>query len=158
MVRRGLFRDDLYYRINVYPIRLPALRERTEDIPDLVWHFVREFEEKYGKSLRSIDRHVMLRLARRSWPGNIRELRNVLERAVLRWTGGPFRPLNDGPEPAEAPRPTLEMLEREYIEETLQACRGRIGGKGGAAEVLGLDRSTLVYRLKKLGVDAKKFK
>lgn len=153
MVKAGKFRSDLFYRLNVFPIETPALRERREDIPLLVWRFVNEFSEKMGKKIESVARKSMDLLQQYPWPGNIRELRNVVERAMI---------LNDSPTlkidmpgsalPAAKLPITLAEAERRQILEALNRTGWRVSGKGGAAEILGVKRTTLEARMKKLGI------
>jgi formate hydrogenlyase transcriptional activator len=156
MVRRRAFRADLYYRLNVLPIRVPPLRERAEDIPLLVAHFVCRFAERQGKKVNEVPDEVIAALKRHSWPGNVRELQNVIERAVVASTGPTLRL----PEPerridraAEATR-TLAQVEREHIVATLQATNWVLGGWDGAAARLGLSRTTLISRMQRLGISA----
>jgi formate hydrogenlyase transcriptional activator len=157
-VKAGRFRSDLYYRLNVFPIALPPLRERLEDIPQLVWTFVRQFEKRMGKRIESVPRRTMDALQRYPWPGNIRELRNVIEYAMITARGqvlevrvptmSPAESLGEQPSSAG----NLEDIERKHIRNVLQKTGWRISGKGGAAEVLGLKRTTLQFRMKKLGI------
>jgi chemotaxis protein methyltransferase CheR len=159
----GRFREDLYYRVAVFSLTVPPLRERLDDIPVLVQHFVRLLTERRGIKIDQVPVEVMRRLQAYSWPGNVRELKNVLERAVLVSGGGVLRlaePLRDsqpGNGHPEEERPstrvgmTLAEVERQHIVETLEAC-GKISGPGGASEALGLPDSTLRYRMKKLGI------
>jgi transcriptional regulator with GAF, ATPase, and Fis domain len=152
-VRDGKFREDLYYRLNVFPIQLPPLRERVADIPMLVWQFVREFAETMGRPIERIPDEIMAALARYPWPGNVRELRNVLERAMILATGATLHVAlpesQDAPEPAAK---TLQQSERRQIEETLAQCGWRIRGESGAAARLGLKPTTLESRMRKLGI------
>jgi transcriptional regulator with GAF, ATPase, and Fis domain len=153
-IAEDTFREDLFYRLNVFPIRVPALRDRAEDIPLLVWRFVIEFAKSFGKRIESISRENMELLQRYHWPGNIRELRNVVERAMIVATG----PRLVIPLPATAPvtsgpvRVRLEDVEREHIRAVLERVRWRIRGLGGAAEQLGLRPTTLETRMAKLGL------
>jgi PAS domain S-box-containing protein len=159
----GRFREDLFYRISVYPITVPPLRDRREDIPSLVRHFTRHFARRRGRDISEIPAEVMRRLDSYQWPGNVRELQNVIERAVLTSTGGVLKLagplLNDSGKPTSPDAPemgeglmTLDDLERRHIERVLASTRGKISGPGGAAEVLGLHANTLRYRMKKLGI------
>jgi formate hydrogenlyase transcriptional activator len=150
---KGKFRKDLYYRLNVFPIFVPPLRERTEDIPPLVWAFVRQYEEKMGKRIDNIPRKQMEALQHYPWLGNARELRNVVEHAMIVNKG---KTLN-----VEAPRSSsseisahlsLEEAERRHILGALQKSGWRLAGRGGAAEILGLKRTTLQAKMKKLGI------
>jgi formate hydrogenlyase transcriptional activator len=153
-IAKDEFREDLFYRLNVFPIRVPALRDRVEDIPLLVWRFVIEFAKAFGKRIESIPRENMEMLQRYQWPGNIRELRNVVERAMIVATG----PRLVIPLPATAPampglvKIRLEDVEREHIRAVLERVRWRIRGLGGAAEQLGLRPTTLETRMAKLGL------
>jgi transcriptional regulator with GAF, ATPase, and Fis domain len=153
-VENRTFREDLFYRLNVFPIVVPPLRERVEDIPALAWEFIGQFSKKFGKPIDSISKESMRHLQRYSWPGNIRELRNVIERAIIVATG-PHLTI-DAPKPAVG-RPatrvlTLRDLEIEHILDTLKSTNWRVRGIGGAAERLGLKPTTLECRMAKLGV------
>jgi transcriptional regulator with GAF, ATPase, and Fis domain len=153
MVRDGRFREDLFHRLNVFPIEVPPLRARVSDIPFLTWRFVEEFNRKMGKSIDSISGQTMDRLKQYPWPGNVRELRNLIERAMIGCDG---RSLTIDL-PAGAPGPafvpvTLEEVERKHIRDVLERVHWRISGKQGAAEILGLRRTTLHTRMKKLGI------
>ncbi|WP_239465437.1 sigma-54 interaction domain-containing protein [Gemmata sp. SH-PL17] len=165
LVAEGKFRSDLYYRLHVFPVHLPALRERHEDVPELVRHFVALFAQRFGKKIGTIPPETMGALERYSWPGNVRELEHLIERAViLSAPGGELRvPLTDliSPEPtnesiSEAPvlatRATLLESERELIRRALDECDWIIGGPSGAAARLGLKRTTLLSRMKKMGM------
>jgi transcriptional regulator with GAF, ATPase, and Fis domain len=147
------FREDLFYRLNVFPISVPPLRERMEDLPGLVWEFVDEFSKALGKSIESISEESMRELRQYSWPGNVRELRNVVERAVIIASGPRLAiPIPQrGSRPPMAPQ-TLRNLETEHIRATLEATQWRIRGAGGAAERLGLKPTTLEGRMAKLGL------
>jgi formate hydrogenlyase transcriptional activator len=152
-VRKGRFREDLYYRINVFPIRVPPLRERVEDIPLLVWAFLEEFSSRMGKRITQVPRGTMEALQRCAWPGNVRELKNVIERAAIVTTGETLRvPMLEDAPLLEARPTTLADSEREIILRTLEITRGRIKGPKGAAAALGLNPSTLYGRMKKLGI------
>ncbi len=158
-VAQGTFRPDLYYRLRVFPIRVPPLRERPEDIPLLVWHFIEQFQNKLGRKIHQVPKPLMQRLQSYSWPGNVRELQNVIERAIILSPGPELRlddyliDGNSAPEPSSQPviRP-LEEVEREHIQRVLDHCGWAIQGKGNAAELLGLNPSTLRSRLRKLGI------
>jgi len=157
MVTERRFRADLYYRLNVFPITLPPLRDRVEDIPALVSHFVREFAVRMNKMIDSIPEQVMEVLRRHAWPGNIRELQNFIERAVLLSEGRVLRPplaelTRLTPAASSEPARTLAEMERVYIIETLQRTNWVIGGRSGAAAKLGLPRTTLIARMHKLGI------
>jgi transcriptional regulator with GAF, ATPase, and Fis domain len=152
-IRKGRFREDLYYRLNVFPIRVPPLRERTEDIPVLVWTFLEEFSTRMGKKITQVPRKTMDALLRHPWPGNVRELRNVIEHAAILTTGDTLRvPMLDEAAPVGAPPLTLADSERELILRALASTGWRIKGPKGAATALGLNPSTLYSRMKKLGV------
>jgi hydrogenase-4 transcriptional activator len=154
MVQERKFRADLYYRLNVFPIVLPPLRERQDDIPLLVEHFVRRFAERQGKSIDEIPEEVMEVLKRHVWPGNIRELQNFIERSVILSTGtvlsGSLPELTDTSKLSGAV--TLEEAERLHILQTLQQTEGVVGGRDGAATRLGLPRTTLIAKMKRLGI------
>ncbi len=154
-VKDGHFRADLYYRLSVFPIALPALRDRTEDIPRLVWYLINRRQRALNRKFTNIPSAVFAALERHAWPGNVRELENVIERAMIHSTGNTLR-LDDGPGlqilPASPENGTLQAAERRHIEETLRRCRWCIDGAGNAAEVLGLHPSTLRFRMKKLGI------
>jgi formate hydrogenlyase transcriptional activator len=156
MIQEGTFREDLYYRLSVFPIRLPALRERPEDIPELVWSIIRKRQRLTQRRIKRVPPPVMEQLQRRQWPGNVRELENVIERALIHTTGDVLTLLEDGVEISD-PRPdedgtTLSSVERAHIQEVLRACGWRINGAGNAAERLGLHPNTLRFRMKKLGI------
>jgi len=156
-VIEGKFRKDLFYRLNVFPIVIPPLRERQEDIPLMVWAFVREFEKKMGKEIENIPKKSMQALQSYSWPGNVRELRNVVERAMIVSRGGSLViRLADQPSSETPGGGNLEDMERKYIVNILEKTAWRIGGKGGAAEALGLKRSTLYSKMNKLGIKLKR--
>ncbi|MCM2356810.1 MAG: sigma 54-interacting transcriptional regulator [Geobacteraceae bacterium] len=152
-VREGRFREDLYYRLNVFPVSLPPLRERREDIPLLVWAMVEEFGKVFGKNIERIPRKNMEAMERYLWPGNIRELRNLVERAMILSNGATL--VVDVPEGAAAtaaPPMTIAGMERLHITSVLEKTGWRIRGKNGAAEILGLKPTTLNSRMKKLGI------
>ncbi len=152
-VEKGRFRSDLFYRLNVFPITIPPLRERPDDIPLLAWAFVRQLEKKMGKRIDAIPRKKMESLKRYPWPGNVRELRNAIEHAMIVSTG---KTLAVDPPQIEAPGLPkgghLEDMERQHIVSVLEKSGWRITGKGGAAETLGLKRTTLQSKMKKLGI------
>ena len=153
-VQNGDFRRDLYYRLNVFPIMLPPLRERPEDIPLLVWSFVRHYEKKMGKQIENIPKRSMDALQHYPWPGNVRELRNVIEHAMIVSRSKVLDvriPSMSNVEQAEIGN--LEAVERRHILTALQKSGWRITGAGGAAEALGLKRTTLQSRMKKLGIE-----
>jgi transcriptional regulator with GAF, ATPase, and Fis domain len=157
MVAAGKFREDLYYRLNVFPVRVPPLRERSGDIPLLIWRFVDEFSKRFGKPVASIDKDSLVELQHHSWPGNVRELRNVVERAmIVARPGGrlmiPLVPAAFGPAAAAAKSTRLVDVEVAHMRSVLEGCGWRIRGIGGAAERLGLKPSTLETRMAKLGI------
>ncbi len=152
-MREGQFRQDLYYRLNVFPIHLPPLRERREDIPLLVWAFVDEFGKAMGKTVRTVDENDMEALMRYPWPGNIRELKNLVERAMIVAPGPRLR--IEAPKMPEEALPVsrqMQDVERTHILHVLESARWRISGRGGAADLLGMKPSTLRSRMQKLGL------
>ena len=158
-VREGRFRSDLFFRLNVVPIQVPPLRERAEDIPLLAEYWASQYARKVGKAVRGIDEATMAVLCAYPWPGNIRELHNVVERAVI-LAHGSLLGISDFELPSlaaapEAVRPARAgpADERQRIEEALKASRGRVYGDGGAAEALGVPPSTLESRIRRLGID-----
>ena len=152
-IEADTFREDLYYRLNVFPIRVPPLRERTEDIPLLVWRFVEDFSKALGKQVESITKDNIAALQRYAWPGNIRELRNVVERAlIVSNTPRLTIPLPECSSAATRRSARLADVEREHIKGVLDSTGWRIRGAGGAAERLGLKATTLETRLAKLGL------
>ena len=165
-VAEGRFRRDLFYRLNVFPIRVPPLRERPGDIPLLVQHFLAQFQRKMAKSLKSMDAKSMEQLQRYAWPGNIRELQNVIERACV-LASGPVVSLGEtlrttmsatpagGSAAIPSPLLPLDESERAHIRRALSAANGRIHGPQGAAEMLGINPSTLRSRMQKLGISTK---
>src|SRR5712692_4451703 len=169
MVARGTFRPDLFYRLNVFPIRVPALRERPEDIPLLVRHFSNELSRRMNKSIDVIPPSTMTELCRYPWPGNIRELQNVVERAVI-LSLGPVLEIDTAdlklPEsparmtearvhalPLRSVRDAVQQSRRDEILRALREAGGRVGGPEGAAARLGLKRTTLIARMNKLGIE-----
>ncbi|HEX4824324.1 MAG TPA: sigma 54-interacting transcriptional regulator [Candidatus Polarisedimenticolaceae bacterium] len=158
-VEEGRFRADLYYRLNVFPIPIPPLREREEDIPRLVRHFVMLYASRMGKSISAISEHAMRKLTAYHWPGNVRELQNIIERAVILSTGGRIE-LDDhqlaAPVAATGAAAkaiaTLEDVEREHIQTVLKRVGWRVSGERGAARILGLKRTTLEARMSKLRI------
>ena len=150
-VKDGTFRQDLYYRLKVFPVQLPPLRERPEDIPSLVWSFVGEFEKQMGKKVDSIPKRVMDLLQNYSWPGNIRELRNVIEQAVIVSNGGQLY-LDMPTSAGDIPSPTLKEAERQHIVSVLSKTDWRIKGPAGAARLLGMNSSTLYSAMRRLGI------
>jgi transcriptional regulator with GAF, ATPase, and Fis domain len=167
-VRSGRFREDLYYRLNVFPLRVPPLRERLEDVPLLAAHFVDQATRRFHVPCPRLPRAEAERLQRYSWPGNVRELQNVVERAVILSRGGPlrFEALQSSPEPSRRERgrdgavlrtdADLKRAAREAIEAALREAGGRVYGPGGAAERLGLRPTTLASRIKALGLSARR--
>jgi transcriptional regulator with GAF, ATPase, and Fis domain len=153
-VSEGKFREDLYYRLNVFPIRVPPLRERREDIPMIAWHFLRVLGDKMGRDVEAVQTNTMKALEEYPWPGNIRELRNVIERNLITQQGSVFS--------AEMPEwingsgagaaTTIEQVERAHITRMLERCGWRVRGPGGASQALGLKPTTLEARMKKLGI------
>jgi formate hydrogenlyase transcriptional activator len=156
MVKRNEFRSDLYYRLNVFPVSLPPLRERREDIPALVEHFVEILGRRMGKQIENVPPDTMSALTSYEWPGNIRELQNFIERSVILSTGDVLRPplaeLKRGPEVQSVGAITLEDAERDHIRKTLEQTRWVVAGPNGAAARLGIKRSTLYFRMQKLGI------
>jgi formate hydrogenlyase transcriptional activator len=152
-VKAGRFRKDLYYRLNVFPITIPPLRERPEDIPLLVWAFVRMFQERMGKEIETVPRKTMEALQSYSWPGNVRELKNVIEHAMILSKDKNLRVQMPMPELLEmANTQDLHDMERRHILAVLKKTGWRLSGHGGAAEALGLKRTTLRAKMKKLGI------
>lgn len=152
-VDEGHFRKDLYYRLNVFPIVVPPLREHAEDIPLLVWTFVGQFENKMGKRFDRISKKDMEDLMRYSWPGNVRELRNVVEHSMILCSGRYLEVKPPATARSETPRKLgLEDVEREHILRILNSTGWRISGRGSAGEILGLKRTTLQSKMKKLGI------
>lgn len=153
-VRAGRFRSDLYYRLNVFPVHVPALRERPEDIAPLVAHFAEKYGTRFGRKISRIDRGTLSVLQAHSWPGNVRELENAVERAVILSRGGVLHLDVAMLSAAEgSSRQQARSEEREAIEAALTASRGRVAGETGAAKKLGCPASTLEFRIKKLGID-----
>lgn len=160
LVSRKLFRADLFYRLNVIPICLPPLRERIQDIPQLTEFFVAKYAARLNKPIDAIPDEVMAVLKAHDWPGNIRELQNFIERAVLFSPGAVLRlPLGLQPmvtHRSESAARTLADADREHILETLKETHWRIGGQGGAADRLGLPRTTLIAKMRKLGIETRR--
>jgi formate hydrogenlyase transcriptional activator len=156
MMKRGEFRSDLYYRLNVFPITLPPLRARREDIPDLVQHFVEIYARRMAKQIERVPAETMSASTAYAWPGNIRELQNFIERSVILSDGTVLRPpLAELEHPAAAELPgatTLQDVERDHILKTLKQTRWVVAGPSGAAARLGIKRSTLYFRMQKLGI------
>jgi len=163
LVDEQKFRSDLFYRLNVFPVRVPALRERSEDIPLLVRHFVQQFSRRMNRSVDTIPSETMTTLVRYHWPGNIRELQNVIERAVILSSGSVLKVATDElrirtDTPAVSDhskgrlRASLNDAERQEIVATLEKTNWKVAGPNGAAALLGMNRSTLQSRMQKLGV------
>jgi transcriptional regulator with GAF, ATPase, and Fis domain len=147
------FREDLFYRLNVFPIHVPPLRDRTEDVPLLAWRFVDEFSKAFGKRIDAISHEDMAALQQYSWPGNIRELRNVVERAMIVTKGAQLKIAMPAPSTHSGPRSLkLTDVEREHIRAVLEIAGWRIRGSAGAANLLGLKPTTLEGRMAKLGL------
>jgi PAS domain S-box-containing protein len=161
----GTFRSDLFYRLNVFPIEVPPLRKRKEDIPMLVEYFVKRYAEKAGKQIRKIDNNTLELCQSYPWPGNIRELQNIVERSVILTSGDTFwieKAWLASPEPARqefaGPLPdTLQNQEKVMIETALAECKGKVAGPGGAAAKLGIPRSTLDSKIKQLNIKKHRF-
>jgi len=175
-VRKGVFRSDLYYRLSIFPITLPSLRERKEDIPVLVTHLVKQLSQKLGKTIDAVPQETMTKLRNYPWPGNVRELKNVLERAVIITQGSKLQLIDDLDyqafqldlqqqsiaasllsDSATAPE-TLEQTEYNVILRTLQNVHWKLEGPGGAAELLNLHPSTLRSKMRKLGIERPRYK
>jgi formate hydrogenlyase transcriptional activator len=155
MVRDGEFREDLYYRLNIFPVSLPPLRERKADIPEFVRYFIEQFATSMGKMIDTIPEETMRAIVRHSWPGNIRELQNYVARAVILSNDGVFEPApleKCEPAPMEIANPTLEDKVRREILAACQRANWRLGGPRGAAARLGLKRTTLFYKMKRMGI------
>jgi formate hydrogenlyase transcriptional activator len=170
MVQEQKFRSDLFFRLNVFPVELPPLRERPEDIPLLVRHFAEEFSRRMSRTIETVSSETMNALCQYRWPGNIRELQNVIERSVILSRGPSLNvsiaELHSGTMPAPANdaaqakstrrtpvRSILAEVDRDQIICALKEADGRVGGPGGAAARLGLKRTTFITRMKKLGID-----
>jgi transcriptional regulator with GAF, ATPase, and Fis domain len=156
MVQRNEFRSDLYYRLNVFPVVLPPLRERCQDIPALVFHFVEMFSRRMGKYIDSIPDDTLAALKAYSWPGNVRELQNLIERAMIRADNGvlpnPLPISENNPMPMMRTGTAFRDSQREVIQTALRTAGWVIGGPRGAASRLGLKRTTLIAKMKKLGI------
>jgi transcriptional regulator with GAF, ATPase, and Fis domain len=154
-IKEGKFREDLYSRLNVFPIRLPPLRERREDIPLLAAAFAKEIGRSMGKAIDAIPRSTLAALQQHAWPGNIRELRNVIERALILCQGSALHvelPPSEALAGVSAQDRTMAAVERQHILSVLEATGWRVSGKNGAAAILGLNRSTLESRMARLGI------
>ena len=154
------FRSDLYYRLNVFPIRIPPLRERREDIPLLVQHFTQKYARLMGKQIDTIPEATMQKLQRWSWPGNVRELENLIERSVILTSNNVLAVTlpNKMTEAIDAASVVSDFEEQERIMRTLQETKGRISGPNGAALRLGVKRSTLLDRMRKFGINPRNVK
>jgi formate hydrogenlyase transcriptional activator len=156
LVKRNEFRSDLYYRLNVFPIALPPLRARRDDIPALVTHFVELYGRRMGRQIEHVPPETMSAFGSYEWPGNIRELQNFIERSVILSDGNvlrsPLAELKSSPEVELWGATTLEEAERDHIRKTLEATRWVVAGPSGAAARLGIPRSTLYFRMQKLGI------
>jgi chemotaxis protein methyltransferase CheR len=154
-IGKGKFRDDLWYRLNIFPITVPPLRDRLDDIPLLVDFYVNKISKRLGKTIESVPSSVMDTLQSYHWPGNVRELENVLERGVIVSSGPKLRLADELKKPfteLSASRKTLDAVERDHIVQVLEQTHWKVGGKNSAAETLGLDRSTLRARMRKLDI------
>jgi len=171
MVREGQFREDLWYRLNVVPVRIPPLRLRRDDIPSLVHHFLqRKAREMNLDTVPEVDRNTMQRLTEYEWPGNVRELQNVVERGLILSTGSRLavpklravsredRPVRVTPKPVTDVVRSMDEAMADHIRLVLNHCGGQVGGSGGAAEILGMKESTLRFRMKKLGIELSRFR
>ena len=157
MVAEGTFRSDLYYRVHVFPLTVPPLRDRREDIPFIVRHFVDKYGQRMNRHIETISPHTMEALKDYAWPGNVRELQNLIERAVILSPGTSLRaPLDELTQEAVQSSPThlstLEEMEREHVLRALKESNWVTGGPKGAAAKLGMKRTTLAYRIRKLGI------
>jgi transcriptional regulator with GAF, ATPase, and Fis domain len=153
MVRDGKFREDLYYRLNVFPILIPPLRERAEDIPALVWHILKDLGKRMGRNIESVRATTLRQFQQYPWPGNVREMRNVIERNLILTSGTVFRA--EVPELEQYANLSLrrvDEVETEHFRKVLQATHWRVRGRGGAAELLGLKPTTLEARMRKFGI------
>jgi transcriptional regulator with GAF, ATPase, and Fis domain len=154
-VSKGNFRKDLYFRLRVFPIHMPPLRERVEDIPILVKLFVDDFSKKMGKNIQRISRKGLEKLQLYCWPGNVRELRNVVEYAMIINSGGTLTispPKEDGSIANDSSLPKLEEIEKQHILKVLEKTNWRIKGFNGAAEILGMNPSTLYFKMNKMDI------
>jgi formate hydrogenlyase transcriptional activator len=160
-IEAGAFRSDLYYRINVFPLEIPALRERKEDIQLLVKYFIHRYCSKAGKDVKSIDKKSLDRLQSYSWPGNIRELQNVIERSAILCDSENFSVdeswLSTTARPARPLSQEMVLQEQELIEAALAECKGRVSGSSGAATKLGMPPSTLDSKIRALKIDKRRF-
>jgi formate hydrogenlyase transcriptional activator len=159
MVEHSQFRADLYYRLNVFPIHLPSLRERAVDVPHLVRHFAAKYSKQMNKKIEYVPEEVLEELVQYDWPGNIRELQNLIERAVILSTGpalhvplGELKPIRRKAARKASSLVTLKEMEREQISEVLRETQWVLGGDNGAAARLGVPRTTLIYKMRRLGI------
>jgi formate hydrogenlyase transcriptional activator len=156
MIRNNQFREDLFYRLNVFPIEISPLRERREDIPLLIHYFVSRLARRMQKRIKSVPKESMKTLVDADWPGNVRELENFIERCVILTQGDhlqvPRNELKRSAVRTAAPGCTFEEAERQAIVEALKSASGRIAGKSGAAERLGLKRTTLQNKMRRLNI------
>jgi len=153
MMKEGRFRQDLFYRLNVFPIVVPPLRERMDDIPALVWHILREFAQRMGRKIDGVEPETMSAFQRYSWPGNVRELRNLIERNLILNTGPIFKAgFSELALPADPNLRPLDKVEADYLFQVLKDTQWRVRGKGGASEILKIKPTTLEARIKKLGL------
>jgi formate hydrogenlyase transcriptional activator len=158
MVKQTTFREDLYYRLKVFPINIPPLRQRSEDVPKLVWHFTALYARRMNKNIDDIPAETMDALVRYRWPGNVRELQNFIERAVILSPRNVLRAPTSELDPfsahkgASLPMTGLEEVERDHILRALESSNWIVGGRNGAAARLGMKRTSLVYRMQKLGI------
>ena len=153
MVKSGKFREDLFYRLNVFPIETPPLRVRQEDIPLLVWAFVRKLSDKMGKKIQQIQKNSMDALQLYGWPGNVRELQNIVEQSLIKNNGDSLSILLPCASAVTQPSlQTLDQNEHSHISRVLQLTGGKIKGHDGAAVLLGINYSTLYSRMRKLGI------
>lgn len=163
LVEKGLFRSDFYYRLNVFPIRIPALRERADDIPALAHYFMELFGKKFGKPFDTIAKKDLDLLMNYHWPGNIRELRHVIERAVLLSSGRrllipPLDTSPAGPDADAGKILPLKEMEARHILKALSRCRGKVSGIGGAAELLEVIPTTLYSKMRRLGIEKDRYR
>ncbi len=158
-VKESEFRADLFYRLNVFPIVLPPLRQRKEDIPELIQYFLHKFATRYAKPIPKVSKRILDSLVAYDWPGNVRELQHVIERSIILTQGAELAFQNSFQQPDLIPQAadyriaTLEEIERDHIVKTLENTQWRVSGKGGAAELLGLKPTTLESRMKRLGIN-----
>jgi transcriptional regulator with GAF, ATPase, and Fis domain len=154
-IQAGKFRNDLYYRLSVFLITIPPLRQRPDDIPPLVWHFIQQFDKRMGKQIESVPKRSLEALQRYPWPGNARELRNVIEHAMIVSTGKTLKvnpPTFAAAKESAEIKKSLQEVERQHILRVLKETGWRVSGKGGAANILGLKPTTLEARMKRLKI------